>query len=200
MKYSSHWKQIPVNLCFSIVVIQPFWKAKPEVYQKILEERAVIVSAIGSPKIKLTGGGVAEVPIDFAFKETQNYAKLDQHVDLISNAKWNAQTSELDMDFHVLSIKNHLLVRIQPLDPQTLNFEIREGWMKGLTGSLQFQAIKPDRTEVGLEAAMNESKSFFSRLFWSLTLEGVMKKTAESLRSYLETEWKKARPQDERKS
>lgn len=200
MKYSSHWKQIPVNLCFSIVVVQPFWKAKPEVYHKILQERAVVVSAQGSPNIKLTGAGAVEAPSDFAFKETQNYSKLDKNVDLISNAKWNPETSELDLDFHVLSIKNHLLVHIQPANEKSLNFEIRDGWMKGLTGSLEFQAISTHRTEVGIEATMNESKSFFSRLFWSLTLEGVMKKTAESLRSYLETEWEKARPQNERKS
>lgn len=195
------WKQIPVNLCFAVAAIQPFWKAKPEVYRKVLEERAVMVSAQSSPKIKLTGGGVVEVPNTFAFEEVQKYEKLDAALDFIENVKWDKENSEIDLDVNAFGLNAHLLVAITPSlptqNPSYLRFVIRKGWMQGLDGRLTLENLNKIRTEVGLDAELNESKGFFSRIFWSLTLEGVMKKTAESIRSYLEKEWKK---QNETKS
>ena len=195
MNYSSHWKQMSVNLCFAAAVVQPFWKTKPEVYRKIVEERAVVVSARSSPKIKLNGGGIVKAPSDFAFVEIQKYEKLDEALDFIENVKWHKDRSEIDLDINMLGLSTHLLVWVSPSaeseKPQFLKFEIRKGWMKGLTGKLELAALEQNRTEVGFTAELDEEKNYVSRVFSSLTLEGIMKKTAESLRSYVEAEWRK---------
>ena len=194
---------MPVNLCFAVAAVQPFWKAKPEVYRKVLEERAVMVSAKSSPLIKLTGGGVVDAPADFTFNEAQKYEKIDAALDFIENVKWDKDKTELDFDIHILGINGHAMLMILASEPnekpRRLKFVIRKGWMQGLNGELSFDDLSETRTEVGLDASLNESKGFFSRFFWSLTLEGVMKKAAESLRSYVEAEWKKVRT-NERKS
>lgn len=204
MLYPSHWKQISVNLCFAVAVIQPFWKTKPEVYRKIVEERAIVVSAQSSPKIRLRGGGIINTADDFAFEEIQKYEKLDEHLNLISNLKWQKESSNIELDVHVLGFKAHLLVHVTPsapdVKPPILKFEVLKGLLEGLVGELTFTSLKNNQTEVGIDASTDEEKGFFSRTFWSLTLEGVMKKTAESIRSYLESEWQKQKETNERKS
>ncbi len=196
MKYSSHWKQISVNLCFSVVVVQPFWKTKPEVYRKIVEERAVIVSAQSSPKIKLNGGGIVDAPSKFAFDEIQNYQKLDESLDIIKNVEWHKNSSEIDLDVSMLGLSTHLLVAVMPsatdAKPLFLKFEIKKGWMRGLVGQLDLGDLDNRKTEVGFTAEFpGEDENYFSRVFSSLTLEGIMKRTAQSLRAHVESEWKK---------
>lgn len=196
MKYSSHWKQISVNLCFSVVAIQPFWKTKPEVYRKIVEERAVIVSAQSSPKIKLNGGGIVDAPSNFAFEEIQKYDKLDESLDIIKNVEWHKNSSEIDLDVSMLGLNTHLLVAVTPSTvdekPLFLKFEIKKGWMRGLQGKLELASLENNKTEVGFMAEFPEKEeNYFSRVFSSLTLEGIMKRTAQSLRAHVESEWKK---------
>ncbi len=196
MKYSSHWKQISVNLCFSVAVVQPFWKTKPEVYRKIVEERAIIVSARSSPKIKLNGGGIVDAPSNFAFEEIQKYDKLDESLDFIENVEWHKERSEIDLDVSMLGLSTHLLVAVTPSTtsekPQFLKFEIKKGWMRGLQGKLELSSLENNKTEVGFTAEFpDKEENYFSRVFSSLTLEGIMKKTAQSLRTHVESEWKK---------
>lgn len=196
MKYSSHWKQISVNLCFSVAVVQPFWKAKPEVYRKIVEERAIMVSAQSRPKIKLNGGGIVDAPSKFTFEEIQKYQKLDESLDFIENVKWQPKNSEIDLDVSMLGLSTHLLVKVEPSSeterPLFLKFEIKKGWMRGLVGKIELAALENNKTEVGFTAEFpEEEENFFSRVFSSLTLEGIMKRTAQSLRTHVEAEWKR---------
>ena len=66
----------------------PFWKTKEKVYQRIQEERAIIVSVKtesrpGGETMVFLGGGQTVTPLEFTFKQAMQPDNLRQAIDEI---------------------------------------------------------------------------------------------------------------------
>lgn len=186
----------------------PFWKAKPKVYKRIREERDIIVSVksvddpsvAAEPKIlRIEGGGLIHVPMDFAYRQAKDFEDLQKMSDHIRKVEWNEKTRTLFL--HTEAFNYHarmtLLVTFQEsAEKNAIQFKIIEGVFKGMEGRIDFlpgPAAKDSSAsaEIGLAAGYRYNKFPIPAFFLHFGLEVVMQKIAGRMRSFIEEEYKR---------
>ena len=181
----------------------PFWKAKPEVYQKIVEQKRVFVSVTsvdgekGSHEkhMKLSGGGQIRAPKDFAVERILDFEKSFQHSDFIKSVQVDSKHHSLFIHAVAYGFSNSMKVnwsqKKEGSGKTLLSFEVQEGIMKGFQWTLSFEKALKNRTDVGVDGDYNYEKFPMPAFFLRFGLEVVFQKLAIQLRSYVEEEYNK---------
>jgi hypothetical protein len=190
---------------YSIEVIEkevPYWRAKPEVYRRMVEDRAVVVSSrretvkiLGKEEIRFTikGAGIVNAPRVFSFKEAQNYDKLksiSSHFKTVTYAPVN-QTLHLVME--ALGYEADMLLKMEPVTTELrdeLQWSVIAGHFKGMRGVLAFESVAGGKTESSIDAVYQAETLPLPKILMGVALEAIFQKVAEKMRSAIEAEYK----------
>lgn len=185
-----------------------FWKAKPELYKKMLEDRAILVSVTHkSPEKNASGeknyrlflktAGITNAPLKFSEAKIQEYEKLPLLSNYIKETQFNAEKSELYFFGDAYSYIAKMWMKITPTKKSgefNLGFEVVRGHLTGMKGSIRIEEVSPTRSEISLVAEYAAQKLPLPAPLLDFGLEIVLKQVAQKIRKYLETEVKKERP------
>ncbi len=144
-------------LCLSFVtatdVSLPFWRAKPEIYKKMLEDRAIAVSVthLKSEKDKKTyqlflkSAGIISAPLSFSEKKIQEFEKLPSLSKYIKETKYDAEKKELYFYGDAYSYIAKMWMKIDLIKTDE-NFRMKFEVVRGhLTGHERFSFYRGHR-------------------------------------------------------
>lgn len=175
----------------------PFWKAKEKVYRRISEQREVIVTAntvanpLTPPKNRLVilGGGHVSLPIQRAFSEALKFDELPKITDYVTKAVYDKSQQFLNLDLAAFGHKASLGVRLKLQESEhkkQIQFVVETGVVKGLVGQVDFFALSPTKTEVGLNGHYNYEKFPIPKVFAEFGLEFIIQRMGLKIRQALE--------------
>jgi hypothetical protein len=176
---------------------RPFWKKKPQLLEKIRDERAILVSvrADNAPKsdeviFTMNGAGVARQPKDFCFRTAQDYPRLKEISEHFKTVSFDLPTRQLFIVTEALGYQARMVMRVTPVSEDwrsELQWEVIWGHFKGMTGLIGFENIDAGRTEMSLSARYQASELPLPKALVGFALEVVMQKVAEKMRTYIES-------------
>mgnify|MGYP001574685795 FL=1 len=180
----------------------PFWKAKPEIYKKMLEERAIVVSVTHVKPQKgektfrlfLKTAGIVNAPMGFCEKKIQEYDKLPSLSKYIKETKFDAEKKELYFYGDAYTYIAKMWMKIEPIRNDgkfKLGFEVVRGHLTGMKGKIQIEDSGRLKSEMSLFAEYDAQKLPLPPALLDFGLEIVLKQVAQKIRVYLESENKK---------
>jgi len=180
----------------------PFWKAKPNIYKKMLEDRAIVVSVTHVKPQKnekiyqlyLKTAGIINAPLGFCEKKIQEFEKLPSLSKYIKETKYNAQARELYFYGEAFSYIAKMWMKIDTIktkDDFRFKFEVVRGHLPGMKGSIRLEELGPLKAEMSLVAEYSAQKLPLPGPLLDFGLEIVLKQVAQKIRNYLELEYKK---------
>ena len=181
---------------------EPFWKAKPKVYERI-ENREVIVSvtsvSVSGEKfknhLKVEGGGQVRTPRSFLFERAQHYDELKRS-SYVKQADYDPKTRLLKLKIEAFGHSAAMKVKLSPHpgdERDRIDFSVVEGTLKGLAGQLLFSSISTVKSEVGIHADYQYDRFPIPKLFLEFGMEVVFQKMAVFLRQYVEEQYEQAK-------
>lgn len=181
----------------------PFWKSKAKVYQRIVEDRDIIVSAKTEdqavPPAKLphvlmiSGGAQVAAPLNVTYKTARNFDELAKTTDHLKELKFDPAASELYV--HLEGLGHHskmwMQLRFEEQDSfHNIHFEVVRGNFEGLNGDFRFEDVERLKTEISMTAQYPFDKLGFPQTLIELGLEGMLKLMAFRMREYVESKYK----------
>lgn len=181
---------------------KPFWKAKAKVYQKILKERAVIVSVKATElnprppeeakyRLDMVGATAIESPRSTVFEILRDGKELKALSTVFKEVKYSTDKRRLDL--HCEAFKYHAQMRLDVQwreEPKTrrseMHFHVIAGTFQGLTGILRSEELSSTRNETSLTAKFFYNKLPVPDFFVEFGLEVVLQKMAARLRTRAE--------------
>jgi hypothetical protein len=191
---------LPVIWALDVRGAEPFWRAKPEVYERIKNERYVAISVLSKPTaekqnhLTISGGGMMNVPQDYAFLAGTHYKNLSRVSDYVREVKFNASLQELYVMFTAFRYQAPVTLKLREDlvgDKKILHYTVIKGVFTGMTGRLEFLSLGPKRTEIGIWGDFRYQDWPIPKLFLEFGLEVVLQKFGERLRSLTESDYKK---------
>lgn len=176
----------------------PFWKAKPEVYKRIKDERAVVVSATcrtleKQKSLRVISAGHISAPEDFTYKQILKFNEYSQILPYLIESSHDPRTQNIF--FHGAFLGYHLrsTVHVAPettLTGHLIKFRVISGHFTGMYGQILLEDLSLDATEISMEAqyegAILHLPNFL--LSWGVELAG--KKAASVMREFIEKQWR----------
>ena len=173
----------------------PFWKAKPEVYKKVVEEHRVIVSVTdhSSDKfhlMKLKGGGQIYAPKDFSFKKLTDFKSIFKTSRYIKSIEVDEKNKSLFIQAVAYGFSNSMkvdwtILKDEPAE-SILSFHVREGIMQGFEWKMVLEPAKNNRSEVGVDGVYKYEKFPLPGFFLQFGLELIFQNMAIDLRTQVE--------------
>jgi hypothetical protein len=186
---------LPVAAATPTPTPQPFWKAKPEVYRKIIDERAVMVSAHRTElanartTFDVKGGWLVSAPRDFVFRTISDYSRLGLMSEMFKDVKWDAALHRLSLRIEALGYKEEFVVELKSIskpDCDEVQFTVTQGEFKGLSGFIGLSDQGFAKTEMSIDATLTTAQPPLPKSFMTFAMEVITQKVAERLRHYLE--------------
>ncbi len=181
---------------------EPFWRAKPEVYRQVVEERRVFVSVRDVStesedqvrQMKLSGGGQIAAPKKFAFEKVQDFRTLFKNNSYVKKLEVNEKDRTLSLRAQAYglwsSMKIHWDVEKDTKDYSAIQFKIIAGLMEGFQWTLYFEPAQKNRTDVGIEGLYEYSQFPLPSFFLKFGLEIIFQRLAIEIRSVVEESFK----------
>ena len=185
----------------------PFWKSKEKVYQRIVEQREIIVSVKvnkltgKSKELVMQGAGQAATPIDFTYQEATKFENFPKISSYIREIKYTPEKKQLFM--HSEAYGYHARMTLQ-LDYKTsdskkiITYKIISGVFTGMSGELAFEDVGRRKTEISMTGHYPFEKLPVPAFFAEFGLEVILQKMATRMRAYVEEQYdqtqKEAKP------
>lgn len=177
----------------------PFWKAKDKVYQRIQEERAIVVSVKtenrpdGRQALIFSGGGQMDAPQDFAYSQAMQPDHLRQAIDYVEDVQW--QGERLYVRSRAFGYEAKMWFRLRTTPNSAIHFEIVQGTLVGTEGDLTFSDVQTKtgtrRTEVGISGHYDFKHFPLPKMFAEFGIEVILQRMAIHMRGFLEDLYKK---------
>lgn len=191
-----------LSFSFSFSADIPFWKSKPDVYQKIIEERAVIVSVThknptekdGNYNLSFKAAGLVGVPLEFYKKKMQEYEKLPQISQYIKESKFDSTKNELYFwgEAYGFHAKMWMQILTSTVGEEFfLNWSVVRGHLTGMKGLIKAEDYRRQKIELSLIGTYDAKKLGMPMILLNFGLEIVLQQVANKIRNYLEAEYKK---------
>jgi len=173
----------------------PFWKAKPQVYKKVVEERRVIVSVTDHSLddirlMKLKGGGQIHAPKDFSFNKMKDFKSVFKNSRYIKKIEVDEKNKSLFIRAVAYGFSNSMKVDWSVLkdepEESVLSFHVREGIMKGFEWKMILEPAKSNRSDVGVDGVYKYEKFPLPGFFLQFGLELIFQNMAIDLRNQVE--------------
>lgn len=178
---------------------EPFWKAKPEVYKKVVDERRIFVSVTDrsdeSRKVmKLNGGGQVSAPKSFTFQELQDFEKLFKDNGYIKKIQVDQAHKFLFIQAEAYGLSSAMKIRWKVKQNEeklsVISFQIVAGLMEGFKWDLRVEPAKNRKTDVGIIGRYEYEKFPLPAFFLKFGLEVIFQRLAIDIRSSVEQSFK----------
>ncbi len=175
----------------------PFWKTKPEVYKRLKEDRAIIVSAkdeIEADKRKLTinTAGLIHAPEDFVFNRITEYEKYPDFVSYIKETSYDKTTKNLFVHGAILGYHVRMTIHMEPyktLSGHKLDWQSISGGFVGMKGSINQESSDAEHTEISMNAVYLAESLGIPAFILNWGLEYAARQACASIRTHIEDEW-----------
>lgn len=189
----------------SSAALEPFWKRKAVLFERIQAGEVLVSVSTASMRDGLTqlwlrGGGHVKTPREFVWASAQKYEDLPRASGgYIKTAQWDAATSRLRLHVEAYGYSSQMVVHLstdKSTSPWKLRYEVIEGPMTGMMGTLTFEEFKSHVCEVGLTGEYKGKKPPIPRMFLSFGMEAMLKFMAVRMRSFVQSEFRQSRTVD----
>tara|TARA_B100001248_G_C27379710_1_gene456274 strand:+ start:943 stop:1545 length:603 start_codon:yes stop_codon:yes gene_type:complete len=181
-------------LLLSIFAEIPYWKAKPEVYQKIQEGEIIVSAKLDDSRkekhLKVSSAGHLKTPMLFAWQEMrkfENYPKMSEH---FRNVKHQKEKQHFYIEVGAFSYYAKLWVDYKgkkiSKNKRRLEWQVVKGGFQGLHGYLEIEKKKYALSEISLYADMQAEVIPIPNALLKIGLEVVGKLIAMKMRQHLE--------------
>ena len=186
----------------------PFWKAKEKVYQRIVEQREIIVSvkvnklAGTSKELVMQGAGQSSTPLDFTYQEATKFDNFPKISSYIREIKYTPEKKQLFMHSEAYGYHARMLLQ---LDYKTagakkvIAYKIISGVFTGMSGELGFEDVGRRKTEISMTGLYPFEKLPVPAFFAEFGLEVILQKMAARMRAYVEEQYSRGPTQKDDK-
>lgn len=192
---------------------QPFWRAKPKIFAKVTEERAIVVN-VKAEKTKdhakanvlhMQGAGLVHSDASLVFTESQKFNELKEISDHIVEVKVGPSVNDVFIHTEAFNYHARMTMRVTPETAKDgvrhLKFIVLEGNFKGMTGEFTYSEFKPlaglskhikKATLLGFNADYEYDVLPMPQFFVEFGIEVVLQRVASRMRAFLEDKLKTA--------
>ncbi len=178
----------------------PYWRGRPTLYKKVIEDRKVLVAVKSKTQekmktVKMQGVGVVNVPLTFAQKEIMAFEKLPQISPHFDKVVHQPEEKKIDLLVSALGYQTRLILKYswQEKDKQKqMDWVAVEGPFKGMVGHFQLLPITTRKTEIVLWSSFESTHIPIPAFLLNFTLEVICEKVAQKMRSFMEESYKKS--------
>jgi hypothetical protein len=172
----------------------PYWK-KSTAYQKVVDERQVLVSvtdheALKGRLMKLNGGGQIRAPKDFTVKHLQDFKTAFSECGFIKKLTVDEKHHFLFIRAEVYGFSNSMKIKWEiTKDTEALtvfSFKVLSGIMRGFTWSLNVEPAEKQRADVGIQGEFPYTKFPMPSFFLKFGLEVIFQRVAIDIRTSVE--------------
>lgn len=177
---------------------EPFWKSKKDVYKRIKEDRAIVVSAKttkenSKTKITLIAAGRIHAPLFFTHKIATDYSQYKKILPYVDEAIFDTKESRLTAKGSFMGFSSKMVVTVKGDESSSgghIKWEVYSGFLTGMSGVITEEKISDEVTEISLDANYTGGLELPSFLInWGFEFLG--QKMAQSMRSHVESQWEK---------
>ena len=176
----------------------PFWKAKDKVYERVKEGEIIVAvkaeeATSTQKRLTIAGGGQVAAPRDHVLRLARDYNQVARLSGFVEKSVYHSDTGVMDLHLSIFGHHADVKVAVESpasAEPPRLTFRILEGPMQGLRGQLDFVALGPSKTEVGIEGEYAYTRFPLPRFFLEFGLEVAFQKMAARLRQKVESSYR----------
>jgi hypothetical protein len=176
-------------------VVKPFWQSKPRVFERVVEQREIVVLVANEKSekppsvLRLQGGGYVRQHPRRVFSEVQNYHSLKDLSDYVREVRFDAEKQQVFLHTEAFGYHARMTMKVTPEElpgSRRLHFVVVEGNFKGMTGAFTFEDFKSGQTLMGFDARYEHVKLPMPAFFVEFGLEVILQKMAGRMRTFLE--------------
>jgi uncharacterized membrane protein len=185
----------------------PFWKKK-EVYDTLLEDRRIVVSAKATPStqpelpesLNVVVAGFIHAPYSFTVENAQKYENLKRISSHFEDVRFDSVKNTLflhmvALGFHAkMTLKLKVVEAIEPARHTEIHWECIEGHFLNMKGVVRFEDYQKRKTEMSFNTDYKAAKLPLPKVLMGLGLEIVAQRVAEQMRAQVEEDYKKPLP------
>lgn len=183
----------------------PFWKSKPDVQKKILNDDLVVVSADTrelqkKPALhlmKVVAGGLVKTPFDFTFATITDYGKLKEVDSHFKESRYDKEAKTLFLHMEALGYHARMHLRLSEQDvphakvkTKQIHWECYKGTFEGMKGVFQVEEVERQKTEISMTADYRSETLPLPKVLMGLGLEIVGRQVAVKMRQYILDQYK----------
>ncbi len=179
----------------------PFWRSKPAVFKRIIEDREIIVSAksedAGGKQHRLvyTSAGRIDASLNFTFEKSQEFSNYGDFLPYISESRFDKCKNQLWAKASFLGFSAETTVEFKtPIsqDDKTkrIEFAVIGGFLKGSKGAIIEESIEGD-SESTLASVEGDylGKAPLPAFLMEWGFEVAAQKMEFSMRKHIEEAW-----------
>ena len=176
---------------------EPFWKAKTEVFNRIKEERAIIVSAKAESEgdlkvLKLTTAGMIHAPASFSDKLLTDYNSYTEFLPYIKESSFDKTTNNLFLHGALLGFHVRMTIHIKAEaegSGHRFSWESIAGGFIGMHGVVLEEDFDSEHTLVSMEAEYKGESLGIPTFILNRGLEFAGQRASGAMRSHVESRW-----------
>ena len=173
---------------------KPFWKSKPDLMKRMLDDRFITVSVKrddepGKIIFTMSGAGDVNRDKDACFKLSQDYPKLKEISDHFVTVTFEEKTQKLFIVTEAMGYQARMLMQLTPVIEDwrsEVQWEVIWGSFKGMKGIIGYERLGPRSTEISFQGRFEAPNLPIPKFLMGFALEVVTQKVAEKMRTYLE--------------
>jgi hypothetical protein len=180
----------------------PFWKAKVEVYRRMKEERATIVSAHsdttadGQKKFTLITAGIMKVPVKFCHEHIIDFDNYSHFLPYIQESSFDKTTQNVFI--HGALLGSHIRMTIHVKSSETAGgeqiiWESVSGGFVGMMGTIGENRIDSEHTEISMNSSYVGDVIPIPTFILNWGLEVAGQKVANAMREHIEDQYEKSK-------
>lgn len=178
---------------------EPYWRKNKSLYDKILNQRKIVVSVKSDKKpahsFRMSGAGVVNAPLRFTVAEVKKFENLPQTSSYFKKVVHNPKEQKLFLDMEALGMRARMMLQYKWTDQfeenqAQMDWVVTWGMLRGMEGNFIFKQISPEKTEVSMWNSIKDMKSPLPDFLMGFTLEVIGEKVAQKMRSYVESQFR----------
>ncbi len=187
-----------MTVCAAAWGTPPFWEKNPKVLASVRENRKIATSvraqAIDKQRqLSMAGVGLVQAPVKYVSDWARNFENMKRVSDYVQEVRWTEATNELYLHTEAFDYHARMWMDVKIHDAD-IEFAIKRGTLKGMTGALRFQKDGFATTLISLTGSYTYKEWPIPKLFLKFGLEVVLQKFAERLRAAMEQDFQKGVP------
>ncbi len=179
----------------------PFWHHKPDLVEKMTEQRKIVVSVTsesvaGGTKVGMLGAGVVNVPLYFAKEQVLNFEKLPEISSYFKKVVHKKEKKEVYFHIRALGMQMRFIQKYKwgktSLKEAQMDWKVTWGLLKGRVGHYKFRYIEPTKTEINIWSSLVKSDIPIPQFLVNFTLEVIAEKVAQKMRTFMEENFRQS--------
>ncbi len=180
----------------------PFWRTKPKLYKKIVQQRKVVVSVDAKTegrvsKIRMLGVGVVNVPIYFAAEQIERFEELTAVSSYFKKVKHDKKKKEVYFFIQAMGMQIRFIQKykwgLRTSETAQMDWKVTWGKLDGMVGHYKLRQVSPTQTEISIWSTMKKLDIPLPAFLINFTLEVIAEKTAQKMRAFIEDNFRKAK-------